>query len=74
MNEADIKFRCHSLADLMTEPKAKGEVLSVGAKTAVRKLAKQIVYGVRGNIKTKFMEKDEGLLTGYKGRPQGRIL
>jgi len=57
MKYEDIKFRCHSLAELMTEPKSKSEVLSVGAKTAVRKIAKQIVFGVRGNIRTKFMEK-----------------
>lgn len=48
------KFRCHNLADLMTEPKSKNEgPLSKGAKTAVRKVAREIVFGVRGKVESK---------------------
>ena len=39
------KFRASSIAEIMTEPKSKSEVLSAGAKTAIEKLAKQFVYG-----------------------------
>ena len=42
----DLLFRSHSLAELMTDPKAKGEVLSQGAKTALRRIAKQYLFGV----------------------------
>lgn len=55
-----FKFRASSLADIMTDPKNKGEVLSVGAKTAVEKMAKQFVYGYDEQISSKYMEK--GLL------------
>jgi len=54
------KFRCHSLADLMTDPKTKGEVLSKGAITAIRKIAREIIFGVRGRVESKFIQK--GLL------------
>jgi hypothetical protein len=46
-----------SLAKIMPEPKAKGEVLSVGAKTYLNGLAKEIVYGYREEITSKYMEK-----------------
>lgn len=51
------KFRASALADIMTEPKSKNEVLSVGAKTAIEKLAKQIVYGYDEEVSSKAMEK-----------------
>lgn len=41
----------------MTDPKSKDEVLSVGAKTAIEKLAKQFVYGYDEEISSKYMEK-----------------
>lgn len=41
----------------MTNPKAKGETLSVGAKSHVEDLAKQYVYGYRKSIRTKELEK-----------------
>ena len=53
-------FRSHSLAEIMTDPKAKGEVLSQGAKTAVRKIAKQIVFGLPSDafkIESKYLTK-----------------
>lgn len=55
---APVLFRCHSLAELMTDPKTKTEgVLSVGAKTHVKKLVKESLYGVRARVDTKYMRK-----------------
>jgi hypothetical protein len=51
------KFRASSLAEIMTDPKKKGDVLSVGAKTAIEKMAKQMVYGYDEDISSKAMEK-----------------
>ncbi len=51
------KFRASALAEIMTEPKSKSEVLSVGAKTAIEKIAKQIVYGYDEEVSTKYTEK-----------------
>jgi hypothetical protein len=53
-----IKFRCSSLGRLMTEPKTKAEgVLSVGAKTYIRELAAESIFGVSFNVSSKAMEK-----------------
>lgn len=42
-----MKFRCSSIGKLMTEPKSKSEgPLSVGAKTYIRELAAQEIFGV----------------------------
>ena len=51
------KFRASSLAEIMTEPKSKNELLSVGAKTCVEKIAKQRVYGYDETITSKYMDK-----------------
>lgn len=51
------KFRASSLAEIMTDPKGKDEVLSVGAKTAIEKMAKEFVYGFDEQISNKYMEK-----------------
>lgn len=51
------KFRASALSEIMTDPKSKDEVLSVGAKTAVMKLAKELVYGYDEQISSKYMEK-----------------
>lgn len=51
------KFRASALSEIMTDPKGKDEVLSVGAKTAVMKLAKELVYGYDEQISSKYMEK-----------------
>ena len=45
MLDHKIIFRASSLADIMTEPKAKTDKLSVGAKTAITKWAKVAVCG-----------------------------
>ena len=52
-----LKFRCSSLADIMTEPKSKTEVLSVGAKTAIIQMAREFVYGYDSVVSTKYMTK-----------------
>ena len=41
----------------MTEPKSKDEVLSVGAKTAITKMAKEMVYGYDEPFSSKYTEK-----------------
>ena len=51
------KWRASSLAEIMTDPKSKSEVLSVGAKTAIEKIAKELVYGYDEEISSKYMEK-----------------
>lgn len=53
----EIKFRCSSLGRLMTEPKSKSEVLSVGAKTHIRELAAEEILGVEFEVSDKKMEK-----------------
>lgn len=53
----DLIFRASSLADIMTEPKSKGETLSVGAKTAIKKMAREFVYGFDSVVTSKYMTK-----------------
>lgn len=52
-----LKIRCSSLGLIMTEPKAKNEILSVGAKTYIRSLAKEFVYGYNEQVTSKYMDK-----------------
>jgi len=51
------KFRASSIAEIMTDPKSKTETLSASAKTAVEKIAKQLVYGYDEEVSSKYMEK-----------------
>lgn len=53
----DLKIRCSSLGHLMTEPKNKSEVLSVGAKTHIRNLVAQDIFGVDFEVSDKKLEK-----------------
>ena len=54
----DLKIRCSSIGKLMTEPKSKSEgPLSVGAKTAVRELFAQELFGVDFEVSSKQIEK-----------------
>lgn len=57
----DLLIRCSSLGRIMTNPTAAaiktGEVLSVGAKTYIRSLAAQIIFGVQFEISSKPLEK-----------------
>lgn len=52
-----LKVRASSLSELMTDPKGKDETLSVGAKTAIAKQAKQFVYGYDEQLSSKYTEK-----------------
>jgi len=52
-----LKFRASSLAEIMTDPKGKDETLSVGAKTAIIKQAKEFIYGYDEIITSKYMTK-----------------
>jgi hypothetical protein len=55
---AEILFRCSSIGKLMTEPKTQKEgPLSVGAKTYIRQLAAQEIFGVDFEVSSKEMEK-----------------
>jgi len=51
------RFRASSLGLIMTDPKTKDEALSVGAKTEIEKLAKQLVYGYDEIVSSKYMDK-----------------
>lgn len=51
------RFRASSLGLIMTDPKSKDESLSVGAKTEIEKLAKQLVYGYDEIVISKYMDK-----------------
>lgn len=54
----DFKFRCSSIGKLMTEPKTQKEgPLSVGAKTYIRELVAQEIFGVDFEVSSKQMEK-----------------
>jgi len=54
----EILFRCSSLGKIMTDPKSKSEgILSVGAKTYIRELAAQEIFGVDFEVSSKQMEK-----------------
>lgn len=52
-----LKIRASSLGLIMTEPKLKTEVLSVGAKTYIKKLAREFVYNFEEDISSKYMDK-----------------
>lgn len=57
----EYKFRCSSIGKLMAEPKSKADgPLSVGAKTYIRELAAQEIFGVDFEVSSKAIEK--GLL------------
>jgi len=54
----DILFRCSSIGKLMTEPKTKAEgPLSVGAKTYIRTLVAEELFGIDFEVSSKPMEK-----------------
>lgn len=50
------KFRASSLAEIMTDPKG-NELLSVGGKTCIEKIAKEFVYGYDQVVTSKYMAK-----------------
>lgn len=53
----ELKIRASAVGKLMTEPKSKGEVLSVGAKTYLRELAAQEILGISFEVSAKTLEK-----------------
>lgn len=54
----EFRIRCSSLGRLMTEPRTLKEgPLSVGAKTLVRELAREAIFGVSKQVTSKTMEK-----------------
>ncbi len=57
----NLRIRCSALGQIMTSPTAAaaqaGEVLSVGAKTAVRKLAREAIFGIEPRVTSRPMEK-----------------
>lgn len=54
----DFLIRCSSLGKIMTEPKTKAEgILSKGAKTYIRTLVAQEIFGVEFQVSSKYMEK-----------------
>lgn len=55
-----LRIRSSSLGLIMTAPKDKTQILSVGAKTYIKSLAKGFVYGFEETVTSKYMEK--GLL------------
>ncbi|GAB3763653.1 hypothetical protein GCM10028796_17540 [Ramlibacter monticola] len=61
-----VKFRCSSIGKLMTEPRSKAEgPLSVGARTYIRELVAQEIFGVDFEFSSKQTEK--GLLVEEDG-------
>jgi hypothetical protein len=50
-------FRASSIGKIMTEPRAKSEVLSVGAKTCIRDMASQAIFGVDFEFSSRECEK-----------------
>lgn len=52
-----MRFRASSLGKIMTEPKSKDEILSVGAKTEIQNIAKELVYGFTRTFSSKYTEK-----------------
>ena len=54
----DLKIRASCVGKIMTDPRTKGEgILSIGAKTYLRELAKQEIFGVEFEVSSKEMEK-----------------
>lgn len=53
-----ILIRCSSLGKIMTEPKTKAEgILSVGARTYIREIAQQEIFGIDFTFSSKEIEK-----------------
>lgn len=74
----DLLIRCSSLGKIMTEPKTKAEgILSKGAKSYIRSLVAQEIFGVEFEVSSKAMEKGlrcEGLSIDLLNRVRGLSL
>lgn len=53
----NIKFRCSSLGDLMTPPRAKSDKISKTAKAYLQDLYKEALYGRKKEIESKYLDK-----------------
>ena len=51
------KIHPSSIGKIMSVPKSKTEVLSVGAKTYLKGIARELAYGFRGELDNKFLRK-----------------
>lgn len=75
---SELLFRCSSIGRLMTEPKTKTEgPLSVGAKTYIRELAQQEIFGVEFEFSSKETQKGievEDLSIALLNRVRGLLL
>lgn len=58
-------FRCSSLGKIMTSPRNKKDVLSVGAKTFLGEIFKEELYGKGGQIQSKYL--DKGIMSEEEG-------
>ena len=55
---SEVLFRCSSLGKIMTEPRTKAEgILSAGAKTYIRELAQQEIFGIDFEFSSKDTQK-----------------
>lgn len=54
---SDILFRCSSIGKLMGEPKKKGEALTDTAKTLIRQMAAEDIFGVDFSVSSREMQK-----------------
>lgn len=50
-----IRFRASAIAEIMAD--GKGEELSVGAKTYLKAIAKEMIYGYQEQVTSKYMDK-----------------
>jgi hypothetical protein len=50
-------FRCSSLADLIGNPKGKGDVITETAKSAIRKIVKEDLYGFKSFTGNQYTQK-----------------
>ena len=57
MNLKQFKIRASSAGDLATKPRSKDEVLSQTAKSYIEDWIKYQIYGVRKQIKSKYLDK-----------------
>lgn len=57
MNLPTFKIRASASGKLMVNPRAKNEKLSETTKTYVQEWAKEHIYGVKNEIKSKYLEK-----------------
>ena len=68
-------FRCSGLADLIGSPKGKGELITATAKSSIRAIVKEDLYGFRsfkGNLATRKGNQLEDMAIDLSGRVRQR--